>query len=303
MNVGILDIDSHNFPNLALMKVSSYHKQKGDDVEWVNHFKQYDKVYVSKTFGDEYSYYDNTIINAKEIVYGGTGFAINVVGGVEVYESSNDQPLPYEIEHCCPDYELYPEYKNAIGFLTRGCPNNCPFCIVSKKEGRISQKVANLDEWYRGQSHIDLLDPNILACKDRIELLEQLKETNARVNFEQGLDARFLNKEVVDMLASMKIINYHFAFDLMENKDRIVKGLELFRSEIKQEAVCYVLTNYNTTHEEDIERIKILQSLDILPYVMVYRKSTAPKITRQMQRWCNNRFIYKSCPNFEDYLR
>jgi len=135
MNIGLIDVDSHNFPNLALMKISAYHKQKGDNVEWCIPLYHYDKVYVSKVFGDEYSVMDQTFIDADEIIYGGTGFAIKVENGAEVYHKELDNDLPPEIEHIYPDYSLYPDLteNKAIGFLTRGCPNNCNFCIVSKK--------------------------------------------------------------------------------------------------------------------------------------------------------------------------
>ena len=303
MNIGLYDVDSHNFPNLPLMKLSAWHKKQGDNVEFINRFKHYDKVYVSKVFGDEYSTMDDTVINADEIVYGGTGFCITIEDGKEVFDKEKDKPLPDEIEHIMPDYSLYPDYKKACGFLTRGCPNNCPFCIVSKKEGRVSHKVANLSEFWNGQKAIDLMDANILSCRDHLDLLSQLRDSGARINFLQGLDARFLTQSNINLLKEIKVEHYHFAFDLMENKERIVGGLKLFRENIDQLADCYVLTNFNTTFEEDMERVKILQELNIRPYVMIYRKNTAPKRLKDLQRWSNNRFIYASCPNFEDYKK
>lgn len=174
MKIGLYDVDSHNFPNLPLMKISAWHKSQGDEVEWWFPMMHYDKVYVSKVFGDEYSQMDMTAISADEIVFGGTGFAITVEDGKEVYHKDRDKDLPYEIEHIYPDYSLYPELTKdkAYGFLTRGCCNNCSFCIVSQKEGICSHNVADLSEWWRGQKEIILLDANILACKDRISLLQ-----------------------------------------------------------------------------------------------------------------------------------
>lgn len=173
MNIGLFDVDSHNFPNLPLMKISAYHKLRGDNVEWADHITHYDKIYVSKVFGEEYTKDDYTIFNADEIVFGGTGYAITIENGKEVYHKDRDPDLPYEIEHIYPDYSLYPELTKdtAYGFLTRGCCNNCSFCIVSEKEGMCSRKVADLSEFWNGQKHIKLLDPNILACKERKELL------------------------------------------------------------------------------------------------------------------------------------
>lgn len=309
MKIGLLDVDSHNFPNLPLMKISAYHKQKGDEVEFYNSFVHYDKVYVSKVFGDEYSEDWLYYINADEVVYGGTGYAITVENGKEVYHKDKDKPLPNEIEHIYPDYSLYPKLtKNkAYGFLTRGCCNDCDFCIVSKKEGRCSQKVADLSEWWNGQKEIILLDPNILACKDRKELLQQLIDSGAKVDFTQGLDARFITKEIAELLKQIKTKMWHFAFDFMKNETAIMNGLTTFVECLGQKNVAtkcyvYVLTNYNTTFEEDYRRIKLIQSLGIDPDVRIYRKSTAPQITKDLQRWCNNRFIYRSQPDFMKYI-
>ena len=172
MKIGLYDVDSHNYPNLALMKLSAWHKRQGDQVEWLNYFEHYDKVYISKVFGDEYSQMDNTVINADEIVYGGTGFAITIENGKEVFHKDRDKDLPYEVEHIYPDYSLYPELTKdrAYGFLSRGCPNNCSFCIVSTKETRCSHKVADLSEFWNGQKNIVLLDPNISACMEWREI-------------------------------------------------------------------------------------------------------------------------------------
>lgn len=307
MKIGLYDVDSRNFPNLALMKLSAYHKSIGDEVEMYFPLTHYDKVYVSKVFGDEYSQFDYTAINADIIEYGGTGFAITIENGREIYHKDKDISLPYEIEHIYPDYSLYPELtKNkAYGFLTRGCCNNCDFCIVSKKEGICSTKVADLSEWWNGQKDIVLLDPNILACKDREELLRQLIESGARVDFNQGLDARFITKEIAELLKQIKTKIVHFAFGYMKNEDRIIKGLETYRDIVQlnpRNTIVYILVNYNTTFEEDMYRIKKVQELGLTPDIRIYRKQSAPAILRDLQRWCNNRFIYRSVPDFFDYV-
>ena len=310
MKIGLIDVDGHNFPNLPLMKLSAYHKSKGDTVEFMNHFEHYDKVYISKVFGDEYSSYLNTTINADEIVFGGTGFSITVENGKEVYHKDKDSDLPDEIEHIYPDYSLYPQLtKNtAYGFLTRGCCNNCDFCIVSKKEGICSKKVADLSEFWNGQKNIVLLDPNILACKDRIQLLQQLIDSKAKIDFCQGLDARFITEEVALLLKQMKVKMFHFAFDFMKNEKAIVKGLKTFVNVLEYDenksrnCYVYVLTNYNTTFEEDLYRVKLIQECGLSPDIRIYRKGTEPSITKDLQRWCNNRFIYRSTPDFMDYV-
>lgn len=307
MKIGLYDVDSHNFPNLALMKISAWHKSQGDEVEMWFPLYHYDKVYVSKVFGDEYSQLDLTYIDADEIEYGGTGFAITIENGKEVYHKGKDKPLPDYIEHIYPDYSLYPELTKdtAYGFLTRGCCNNCSFCIVSEKEGICSHKVADLSEFWKGQKHIKLLDPNLLACKDRIELLKQLRDSGARVDFTQGLDARFITREVAELLAQIKTETIHFAFDLMRNEKAIINGLQTYvevcgNTHNGHKAV-YILTNYDTTFSEDLYRVKKVQECGLFPYVMIYRKSTAPRFLKDLQRWCNNRWLYKSTA-FEDYI-
>ena len=306
MKIGLFDVDSHNFPNLPLMKLSAYHKAKGDDVDFVLPLAKYDRIYVSKIFGEEYSQMPQFCLQADEIVYGGSGFAIKVVDGKEVYVPCEDRPMADEIEHIYPDYSLYPKYTKdtAFGFLTRGCPNNCPFCIVSKKEGRKSMRVARLQEFWRGQKNIKLLDANILACKDRIALIDELAESGAMVDFTQGLDARFITEEVAEHLKKVKVKMVHFAFDLMENADDIIEGLKTYKKICggdDRQSIVYMLTNYNTTIEEDLWRIEKIAECGYLPDVRIYRKPSAPKILQDLQRWCNNRILFRSC-NFMDYV-
>ena len=135
MKVGLIDVDGHNYPNLALMKISAWHKARGDTVEWWWGFGHYDRVYMSKVFDETYTPDMPEPLNAYEIIKGGTGYGL-------------DNKLPDEIEHIYPDYSLYPALTNdtAYGFLSRGCPRGCHFCIVAGKEGRRSVKVADLSE-------------------------------------------------------------------------------------------------------------------------------------------------------------
>lgn len=149
MNIGLIDVDSHNYPNLPLMKLSAWHKQQGDKVEWYDPFTHYDKVYMSKVFtsSPDYSY----VVNADQVIRGGTGYAIHGAGG-ETYCKADDKPLPEAVEHIYPDYGLYGITDTAYGFLTRGCPRGCSFCIVGKKEGMRSRKVADLNEFWGGRS-------------------------------------------------------------------------------------------------------------------------------------------------------
>ncbi len=305
-DIGLLDVDSHNYPNLPLMKISAWHKQQGDNVEFVMPLKRYNKIYVSKIFGDEYSQMPNWCLQADEIVYGGTGFAITVENGREIYRKEQNEVLPYEIEHIYPDYSLYPELTEdkAIGFLTRGCPNNCDFCIVSKKEGLCSIKVADLSEFWNGQKYIDILDANLLACRDRLTLLQQIADSKAYIDFKQGLDARFITEEVAVALKKIRVKLIHFAFDSMKNERAVLRGLETYKRILQtgnNKDIVYILTNYDTSIEEDLYRVRKVRELGFLPDVRIYRKPTAPQILKDLQRWSNNRRIIKTC-DFMDYV-
>lgn len=287
MKIGLIDVDGHNFPNLPLMKISAYHKSLGDDVEWFFPLKRYDRVYMSKVFDFTPDY--KFCIQADEIIKGGTGYGL-------------ENKLPPEIETIYPDYSLYGITNTAYGFLTRGCPRNCPFCIVSKKEGRYSYQVADLRQFWNGQKEIKLLDPNITACKDCEKLFEDLIESKAWIDFTQGLDIRFMTDKMVEQLNRMKIKMIHFAWDNYEfsTYEKLKQFRPLFKFDGRKLRV-YVLTNFNTTIEQDLERIYKLRELDYDPYVMIYEKWKAPKQIRQLQRWVNNKFIFRSCERFEDY--
>jgi hypothetical protein len=293
MRVGLIDVDSHNFPNLALMKISAWHKAKGDEVEWCVPIDHYDIVYQSKVFDDTYSPDIDWYPQADKIIKGGTGYGL-------------DNKLPDEIEHIYPDYSLYPKLTQdtAYGFLTRGCPRGCEFCIVASKEGRKSYKVANLDEFWNGQKTIKLLDPNILACQEHLNLLQQLIDSKAYVDFTQGLDIRLTNEKNIALLNKIKVKEIHFAWD--NAKDDLKPYFERYKSLAKHKphgryGTVYCLTNFGSTMEENLYRIYTLRDLGFDPYVMIYDKPNAPREVRLLQRWCNNIVIFRSCPRFEDY--
>lgn len=294
MKIGLIDVDGHNFPNLALMKLSSWHKARGDDVEWWWGFGQYDRVYMSKVFDETYSPDVPEPLNAAEIVKGGTGYGL-------------DNALPDEIEHVYPDYSLYPELTKdtAYGFLTRGCPRGCRFCIVSKKEGRRSCHVADLSEWWSGQKNIVLLDPNLLACSQHMGLLQQLIDSKAYVDFTQGLDCRLLTRENIEAINCIKLREIHFAWDYMAWTEQVIRGLQLYRRCATRKphgdwATVYMLTNYDTTMDENKLRARTLIELGYRPYVMVYDKPNAPREIRDFQRYINA-MIYKTEPDFDKY--
>lgn len=301
MKIGLIDVDGHNFPNLPLMKISAYHKSRGDSVEWYNQLfhsmgEPFDRVYMSKVFPftPDYEYF----INAIEIKRGGTGY----------YYPDGGEPLQEEIEHAYPDYELYNITNTAYGFLTRGCPRNCEFCIVGEKEGTKSQKVADLKEFWRGQKEIKLLDPNLLAAKGHNDLLEQLAACGAWIDFTQGLDARLLTKTNIELLLKIRLKMVHFAWDNIADEKKVVPKLKLFKEKTgidKRRASVYVLTNFNSTFEEDLHRVYTIRALGMAPYVMIYEKQTAPQNVRDLQSWVNNRIIWYSdeTARFEDYKK
>ncbi len=299
--IGIIDADSHNFPNLALMKLSAWHKARGDTVEWWWGFGEYDRVYMSKVFDETYSPDVPEPLNALEIVKGGTGYGL-------------DNRLPDEVEHIYPDYSLYPELtkETAYGFLTRGCGRGCSFCCVSRKEGRASRKMSDLSEWWSGQKYIKLLDPNLLACREHMDLLDQLAESGAWADFTQGLDCRLLTEENIAAINAVKLKGIHFAWDFMRESDAVLRGLRLYAKRAVRKphgkyATVYVLTNYDTTMEENLYRIYTLRDMGYDPYVMIYNKPNAPPPAakphgvRALQRWCNNRLIFRSVPDFYQY--
>lgn len=303
MKIGLIDIDSHNYPNLPLMKLSAWHKAQGNSVNWYSPFEHYDLVYMSKVFTEspDVGYY----INADRVIKGGTGYAIHGAGG-EHYRKELDKPLPKEVEHIYPDYSLYGITDTAYGFLTRGCPRGCSFCIVGKKEGLCSRKVANLSEFWHGQKNIVLNDPNILACQEWQDLLGQLAESKAIIDFNQGLDVRMLNEAKCHALDAIRIKEIHFAWDRYEDKQRVLPKLQMYAEICKAKphahnAIVYVLVNHTSTFEQDLERIYTLRDLGYWAYVMIYDKQKASQQYHDLQRWCNNRFIFAKCKRFEDY--
>lgn len=323
MRVGLHDVDGKGFPNIALMKISAYHKARGDSVEWWFGMKEYDKVYVSKVFDDTYTSWDDSVIMAKTVQFGGTGFVspdngvmktrfhFSDFGGKNEIEPEKgiifQRELPEEIEHIRPDRSIYQELteETAFGFLTRGCPRACPFCIVGGKEGRKSRKVADLAEWWDGQKNIELMDPNILAAQEHIELLGQLAKSGAKVNVNQGADCRLLTDENIHALNKVNIKMIHFAWDTMEQSQAVIDGLKLYAKlgavQDPRKRRVYVLVNFGTTMEENLFRVYALKELGFDPYVMVYNKPTAQKEVKQLQRWVNNKFIFRACERFEDY--
>ncbi|ADU27976.1 hypothetical protein [Ethanoligenens harbinense] len=290
MKIGLWS-DAHNFPNLVLMKLSAYHKVIGDQVEMLCHLNHYDRVYCSKTFDFTDSPETYAAIRADEILYGGTGYQNSKV------------TLPSEIEHIYPDYSLFPSYTQAYGFLTRGCPRACPFCVVSKKEGNKSMQVADLHEFWHGQKEIKLLDANLLACENHEQLLTQLAASGAWIDVTQGFDIRLVTPDNMPLINHLKIRSMHFAWDnpcedLIDQFQYFITHTTMTKH---QRPAVYVLTNFGSSHEQDLYRVYRLRKLGYDPYIMIYDKPHAPRETRLLQRWVNNKIIFRSTERFEEY--
>lgn len=294
MKVRLLANDS-KIPNLAIMKISTYHKRLGDDVAWYEPMFDYtdtDILYHSQifTFTPKYQYYP---LNAK-IIRGGTGIDIK-------------SKLPQEIEEIEElDYSLYPECDYSIQFLSRGCFRNCEFCVVRQKEGLIHQ-VKPLKLNPKGK-YIRLLDNNFFGCKEWRENIEILKLYNQPIDFNQGIDLRILNEEQCEALASLKIKAIHFAWDNYKDKDVILPKIKLLTQYISPaKCTCYCLVGFENREivDTDLERVLTLKELGVNPFAMGYMDYDNPnheksKSVKDFCRWVNMKATFKSC-TWEEY--
>jgi hypothetical protein len=308
MNIGMIDLDKKNdtkpFPNIPLMKLSAWHKNIGDSVEWYDESKFYDLVYVSKVFSFSEDYPNE--IHANEVVYGGSGFAIELVNGKEIYHKEKDHPLPLYVEKMYPDYDLYGITDTAYGFITRGCPRGCDFCHVKEMQGTKPYPVAKLSDFWRGQKNIVLLDPNITAYRGWKDVFQQLIDSGANVDFSQGLDIRCMTEEKAEMLKQIKVKNVHFAWDRYEDSKFIAPRLKKFREITgwgRSKVSVYVLVNFDTSIEQDLERIMAIKSLNFQPYVMRYNKQAIKRGSEinALARWVNFVPLFWKYDTFDDY--
>ena len=319
-NIAIIDADligrnKHRFPNLASMKLSSYHKGIGDNVKLLTEYRdldRYDKVFISKVFTD--TPIDESALSLPNVSYGGTGF---------FYDEA--PPLPYMIEHSMPDYHLYDDYikekidngdspKNynyytnySIGFLTRGCFRKCSFCVNQKYDKVFIHSPLNefLDPT---RKKICLLDDNFLGCKDWKLLLQELIDTKKPFRFQQGLDERLLTEEKCDYLFNCKYDGHMtFAFDNIDDYDLIENKLRLIRKYTDKQIRFYVLCAYDRNNNYDMqfwkqdlydlfERIKLLMNYHCIPYIMrfkEYKNSPYYGTYINVAGWCNQPNIYQ----------
>lgn len=260
MNIGLIDVDGKRHPNLALMKVAAYHKAQGDKVEWADAlFGNYDRVYKSKVF--TFTPDDTRVFNC-EVVRGGTGYGIY-------------NQLPEEIDRLQPDYSIYPDIdsKTAYGFLTRGCPNKCKWCIVPKKEGAIRPYMDVDDIAVDGRTNLILMDNNILASPYGIEQIRKIIERGYRVDFNQALDARLVTDEVAQLLAQVKWIKrIRFGCDTKAQIAQCDRAIERINSHgYKGEYFFYCILMGD--QQECLERINHWKRKGhrYMPYAQPYR--------------------------------
>jgi hypothetical protein len=288
MRVRLIDIDS-KIPNLALMQLSTYHKNLGDEVGF--DVENPDLVYASCIFDKnaEVARGVSTMYPEAEVILGGSGIDIQ-------------SKIPEPAQKIKPDYTLYPSVDYDIGFTTRGCIRKCPFCVVPQKEGKI-HRWQHISEFHEeGHKEVLLLDNNLYADKDWFfQNTDYLLEHNLRVNICQGMDIRILTEEVAERLAQIKHKNnlLRFAWDNPKDEERVFAGLELLKNAgVKSRNIqFYILTGFNSTFEQDKYRCEKLREAGALCFVMQYRPNEQ---TRRLARWANKRWIYYSVP-FSEY--
>lgn len=289
MKVGLLDVDGHNFPNVALMKIADWHRLSGDDVEWaIPMFGVYDRIYASKVFTFTPDF-DTMLFKAKQIFRGGTGYDIK-------------SRLPDEIDqHTGLDYGLYPQYKFSVQFYSRGCIRHCPFCLVHDKEGGIHSVEPMA--WNPNAEWIEVLDNNFFAAPDWRKAIEDIRRQQLPVKF-HGVDVRIMDEEQAAALNSVKMKGYvHIAWDLPQID--LTPRLEAMIKYIKPYKIaCYVLIGFNSTREQDLYRLRTLKRMGIVPFVQPFRdydnNRKPTQYEKDLGRWANRAWLFKSM-DFEDY--
>ena len=289
MKIGLIDVDGHNFPNYALMKIAAWHRAQGDDVEWYEPMfsSHKDRVYMSKvfTFTPDYPY----SVDADEIIKGGTGYDIK-------------SRLPEEIEQSpLMDYSLYPQHEFSIQFFSRGCIRHCPFCLVHDKEGSIHSVPTT--ELNPNGKWIEVLDNNFFANPEWREAVKWLQILRQPVKF-HGVDARIMTEEMADALNHLRLkTGIHLAWDLPQ-VDLREKLTEITRWINPAKLTCYVLVGFNSTREQDLYRLRTLKELKILPFVQPYRDYTTNRKPTQYEkdiaRWANRMWLFNT-QDFYDY--
>lgn len=298
-NMKILLFDSdRKLPNLALMKLSAWHKSKGDQVELNFPLGAYDLVYASCVFPKNRPRISE--LPFDRINMGGTG-------------SGSDATLPPEVEHTMPDYSLY-TCNYSLGFTSRGCIRNCPWCVVPKKEGGIKPWASIYEFWVQRHSKIVLLDNNLLAAPNARETLQDLAREGVLVDFNQGLDIRLIDEEFARQLKLVRFGRYlRFSFDEPVMEGKVRDGIKTLRKAgiAPQRLSFYMLIGFDTSWEQDMERLKFLESYGCDPFVMLYQEVNGvkprvswdgPGTAKEFARWVNVKRLHRNV-SYIDWLR
>lgn len=257
-----------------------WHKAQGDTVEWWNPLYQYDRVYSSKVF-------DFTPVDPylpEDAVRGGTGYR----------DIPIDQTLPVEIDDMCPDYSIYPECDFAIGYLTRGCPNSCRWCVVPRKEGKIQPYRAWKDLVRNDTDKLVLMDNNILACEHGITQLESLIGSGYRIDLNQGMDARLVNDRIANILSKLLWMRFiRFSCDQKSQIEPIRKTIELLgRYGVKPYRIfIYLLVTKDLQDAaERVESLKGYKGINL--YAQAERNERMGVFPSAMQLEFQQRYVY-----------
>lgn len=283
------------FPNLALMKISAYHKKQGDIVDWYTPLEHYDKLYMAKVFSFTQDYLQH-ITNTDCIEKGGTGYDITKV-------------LPLEIDRMQPDYNLYPriDNKTAYGFLTRGCPNKCKWCVVPTKEGKISPYMDIEEIAVNGRKNIILMDNNVLASDYGLRQIEKIVSIGIRVDFNQGLDARLVTDDIAQLLAKVKWIKrIRFGCDTpgqIAECERATALIDKYGYKGEYFFYCILLNDF----KEAFSRVNHWRGKGcrFLPYCQPYRdlnnpRQIIPQWQKDMASWADKKQVFWTC-EFKDF--
>jgi len=287
MKICLIDVDGHNFPNLAMMKLSAYHKSIGDSVEF-NSIGTFDKIYMSKVF--TFTEYYSGMAFAPEIIKGGSGY-------------NYDIKLNNDIEHICPDYSLY-NVKEAYGFLTRGCIRKCSWCIVPSKEGELKEH-SDIDEFLDNRKEAILLDNNPLAIDHGLKQIEKIIDKKIKIDFNQGLDARIIaeNKDIAKLLSRCKWLKpLRMACDTLSQMPYIERATKLLR-EYGCTPANYFIYVLVKDIDDALERVEFLRGLKLDPFAQPFRNFKNNEVNqdaKRFSRWVNHKAIFKTV-KYENY--
>lgn len=274
MLIGLYNLEP-KIENTAMMQISQFHKQRGDQVEAYNHIfpNRYDVVYAFSIFKET-----SKVMVRNFMICGGTGFDIS-------------SRLPSDIELCDLDYSIFPKCKTSYVWFSRGCFRNCPFCIVRKKEGFIhSVEPKNLNP---NGEYISVMDNNFFASPKWQEAIDKLIEWNQTVDFQSGIDVRIFSDAQGEALQRIKLKKLHIAWD--NPHDDLIGKIEMLKEYIPAyKIMCYVLIGYQSTPKEDMMRVESLKNIKVDSFVMPYNKFD--HYQRAFARWVNFKAIFKTIP-------